>query len=70
MVVVKVNIIFRQERWLMSDINIKIMEELKVKVKWLKDMINLHHQLGNKGLEQMFKLKLDKLRVEIFELIS
>ena len=54
----------------MSDINIKIMEELKVKVKWLKDMINLHHQLGNKGLEQMFKLKLDKLRVEIFELIS
>jgi hypothetical protein len=46
------------------------MEELKVKVKWLRDMINLHHQLGNKGLEQIFKIKLDKLINEVVEIIK
>ena len=41
------------------------MEELKIKIKWLKDMIHLHHQLGNKGLEQIFKLRLNNLIVEV-----
>jgi hypothetical protein len=54
----------------MYNIKIRIMEELKVKIKWLKDMIDMHHKLGNKGLEQVFKLKLDKLIIDVVDLIK
>jgi len=46
------------------------MEELKIEIKWLKNMIDLHNQLGNKGLEMKFKLKLNKLKMEVLSLID
>lgn len=46
------------------------MEELKVEIQFLKSMINLHQQLGNKGLEQIFQLKLNRLINELVELIK
>jgi hypothetical protein len=46
------------------------MNELKVKIEWLKNMIELHNKLGNKGLEDIFKLKLNKLIIEVVDLIK
>ena len=46
------------------------MEELKIEIRWLKDMIDMHHKLGNKGLGKGFEMRLEKLIMEICELLE
>ena len=46
------------------------MEELKIEIKWLKNMIDLHNQLGNNGMKKIFEIKLEKLIIDIEELIK
>tara|TARA_R110001606_G_scaffold303222_1_gene450514 strand:+ start:290 stop:412 length:123 start_codon:yes stop_codon:yes gene_type:complete len=38
------------------------MNKKEKKIKWLENIIDFHHQLGNKGLEQAFKMKLNKIK--------
>ena len=38
------------------------MNKKEQKIKHLENMIDMHHQLGNKGLEQAFKMKLNKIK--------
>lgn len=46
------------------------MEDLKIEIEWLKNMIDLHSQLGNNGMKKVFEMKLEKLIIDIEELIK
>ena len=46
------------------------MEDLKIEIKWLKNMIDLHNQLGNNGMKEIFEMKLEKLLMDVKELIK
>jgi hypothetical protein len=46
------------------------MEDLKIKIKWLKNMIDLHNQLGNNGMKKVFEMKLEELLMDVKELIK
>ena len=38
------------------------MNKIEKKIKWLENIIDFHHKLGNKGLEQVFTMKLNKIK--------
>ncbi len=41
------------------------MNDLRIKIKWLKNMIELHTKLDNKGMKHIFEMKLNKLESKI-----
>tara|TARA_R110001592_G_C13149038_1_gene748005 strand:+ start:2222 stop:2365 length:144 start_codon:yes stop_codon:yes gene_type:complete len=46
------------------------MEDLKIEIMFLKNMIQLHNELGNKGLSKGFEIRLEKIIMEICELLE